>query len=581
MKKTFKKSKDNDGSAVFRFRSHLLLVVMVFGAVGLLGRAGYLQFINRDHLVDEGNKRFVRNIPMPAHRGNIVDRFHEPLAVSTPVDTVWMNPSIFKKSVEQHPEQMQSLARALNRDPEWLARRVTANLDSSYLPLEKQLQPEDAERVKALKIPGVNLRRGYRRYYPAAEVTGHVLGFTGSEDQGQEGLELEYEQLLGGEDGIKRVLQDRMGEVVDSIEVVRPPRSGEEIVSSIDLRIQYLAYRELKSAIRDDQARAGSVIVLDVQTGEILAMVNQPSFNPNDRSALDVSAFRNRAALDLFEPGSTMKPFVAAAALASGKYNSESRIDTSPGFFMIGNASIKDHENEGVIDIATILAKSSNVGISRIALSLDKALIYNTMAGVGFGRLTPTGFPGEAAGILPHYEHWHDSMTAHLAFGYNLSVTALQLAQAYSTIATMGIRRPLTFRKVEGPVAGERVLPEAVCRELIHMMEAVTVAGGTATRAAIRGYRVSGKTGTALKAGPGGYSQTRFTALFAGMVPATNPRLVAVVVIDDPTGLHQGGQVSAPVFSSVLSGALRLMAIPPDDLEHVPAATLVQAVAGP
>ena len=576
----WKKSDDKakDDSAQFRMRGRFVLATLGICAAGLLARAVDLQFVKRDFLVDQGNARFVRNLAMPAHRGSILDRFGEPLAVSTPVDTVWVNPQVLAADVDQIPR----LAKVLNRDPAWLTRRVTSNLGLQYLILEKQLQPEDAERVRALHIPGVNLRREYRRYYPAGEVTSHVLGFTGSEDQGQEGLELAYEQVLGGEDGVKRVLQDRMGQVVDSIEIVKPPRSGEEIVTSIDLRIQYLAYRELKSAIREFQARAGSVIVLDVATGEILAMVNQPSFNPNDRLKLDVNSYRNRGATDIFEPGSSMKPFIVATALAGGKYTKTSVVDTNPGSFQVGNKTITDHVNIGVADFATILAKSSNVGIAHVAVTLDKAAIYNTLAGVGFGQVTPSGFPGESAGLLPHYSHWREISVATLAYGYGLSVTPLQLAQAYATLGAMGVRRPVTFHKVDGPVAGERVLPADACRDLVHMLESVVSADGTALRAAVRGYRVAGKTGTAWKSTVGGYSQDKFMAVFAGVVPATNPRLAAVVVIDEPSaGLHQGGQVSAPVFSGILSGALRLMAVPPDDLAHVPAATLVQAAPEP
>jgi len=575
--KKWKKAQDADGSEQFKARGRFVLGVLTVCAAGLLARAVDLQFLQSHFLKDQGNSRSVRNIPMPAHRGSIVDRFHEPLAVSTPVDTVWVNPTV----LAEHPDQLPRLAKVLNRDPAWLTRRVTTNLDLQYLVIEKQLQPEDAERVKALRIPGVNLRREYRRYYPAGEVTGHVLGFTGSEDQGQEGLELAFEQMLGGEDGIKRVMQDRMGQVVDSIEIVRPPRAGEEIVTSIDLRIQYLAYRELKSAIHEYGAQAGSVIVIDVLTGEILAMVNQPTFNPNDRLHLDASTYRNRGATDLIEPGSSMKPFIVATALASGKYSKTSTVDTSPGTFQVGNKVIEDHSNLGVVDLATILAKSSNVGIAHVAVTLDKAAIYNTLAGVGFGQVTPSGFPGEAAGLLPHYQHWHEITTATLAYGYGLSVTPLQLAQAYATVGGLGIKRPVTFRKVEGAVAGERVLPADACRDLVHMLESVVSSDGTALRAAIRGYRVAGKTGTAWQAAAGGYSKDKFTAVFAGLVPATNPRLAAVVVIDRPTvGGHQGGQVSAPVFSNILSGALRLLAVPPDDLAHVPAATLVQAAPG-
>lgn len=570
----WKQPKVQESGPNFRGRGYFVMAALGLCAVGLLARAVDLQVYKRNFLENEGNARFVRNVPIPAHRGPILDRFREPLAVSTPVDTVWVNPSM----LASNPEQMLRLARVLNRDPAWLTRRVTSNLELQYLVLEKQLQPEDAERVRALRIPGVNLRREYRRFYPGGEVTGHVLGFTGSEDQGQEGLELAFEQVLGGEDGTKRVLQDRLGQVVDSVEIVKPPRSGEEIVTSLDLRIQYLAYRELKSAIREFQARAGSVIVLDVTTGEILAMVNQPSFNPNDRLKLDVNTYRNRAATDIFEPGSSMKPFIVATALASGKYTKTSTVDTNPGFFKVGNKTIEDHQNFGVVDLATILAKSSNVGIAHVAVTLDKAAIYNTLAGVGFGQVTPSGFPGESAGLLSHYEHWKEISVATLAYGYGLSVTPLQLAQAYATIGAFGVRRPVTFRKLDGPVAGERVLPAEACRDLVHMLESVVSADGTALRAAVRGYRVAGKTGTAWKSTIGGYSQDRFMAVFAGFVPASNPRLAAVVVIDEPSnGLHQGGQVSAPVFSGILSGALRLLAVPPDDLAHVPAATLVQA----
>ncbi len=557
----------------FRLRGYAVLTALAVGAAAIMVRAVDLQVLKHGFLAEQGAERFMRNARIPAHRGEVLDRFGEPLAVSTPVDTVWADPSELAASADQLP----GLAKALQRDPDWLTRRVTSNLESQYLVLAKQLQPDDAERVKALQIPGVYLQREYRRFYPAGEVTAHLLGFTGADDQGQEGLELAYEQKLAGEDGVKRVIQDRLGRVVESVDSVRPARPGEELVTSIDLRIQYLAYRELKSAIRDFQARAGSVVVIDVRTGEILAMVNQPSFNPNDRAQFDVGRYRNRAATDIFEPGSSVKPFFVAAGLATGKFDANSLVDTNPGFIKVGMKVIEDEHNLGTIDLATILAKSSNVGMAHIALALDKAAIWNTLTGFGFGQVSATGFPGESAGVLTHYSHWRDLTVATLAHGYGMSVTPLQLAQGYATLGALGVRRPLTFRRENGVVAGEHVLDAQVCRDVLHLLESV-ITSGTGTRAAVRGYRIAGKTGTAWKSTAGGYSTDKYMAVFGGVVPAAAPRLAAVVVIDEPSGgKYHGGDVAAPVFSAVMAGALRLLAVPPDDLSNVPSATLVQA----
>jgi cell division protein FtsI (penicillin-binding protein 3) len=566
-----------DPAAGFRMRGLVVAGVLVLCAALIIGRAIDLQVLKHGFLTTQGQERYMRTLRIPAHRGAIFDRFGEPLAVSTPVDSVWVDPP----TVAGQPDQLPRLARALARDPAWLTRRVTTSLDSQYLVLARQLQPEDAERIRALHIPGVYLSREYRRYYPAAEVTGQLLGFTGAEDQGQEGLELAYEQLLAGEDGAKRVIQDRIGRVVENVDSIRAPRPGGELVTSLDLRIQYLAYRELKSAVREFQARAGSVVVIDVRTGEILAMVNQPSFNPNDRAQLEVSHYRNRAATDIFEPGSSIKPFIIATAIASGRFASNSVIDTNPGFLRVGVKTIEDHHNLGAIDFATILAKSSNVGAARVALSLDKAAIWNVLSGVGLGQVTASGYPGESAGLLAHYSHWRDISVATLAYGYGLSVTPLQLAQAYATLGALGVRHPLTFRRIDAPLAAERVLDEGVCRDVIHMLESVVTNDGTGLRAAIRGYRVAGKTGTAWKSVAGGYSTDKYMAVFAGLVPASNPRLAAVVVIDEPGGnKYYGGDVAAPTFAAILSGALRLLAVPPDELSDAPSATLVQTVGG-
>jgi cell division protein FtsI (penicillin-binding protein 3) len=568
----------------YRWRSTLVLGLVALGAVGLAARAIELQLVDHGFLAKQGDDRSMRVVKIAAHRGAITDRYGEPLALSTPVDSVWANPQELDDNIDQLPK----LARALKQDQETLARRITSNLDREFLYLVRHMPPDQAARIKALGIPGVYLMREYRRYYPAGEVAGHVVGFTTVDDQGQEGLELGYDQLLNGEDGAKRVIQDMYGRYVENVESIRAPRPGGDLVSSIDLRIQYLAYRELKSAMQEYSARAGSVIVIDVDTGEVLAMVNQPSYNPNDREQLKPDLYRNRAATDIFEPGSSIKPFIIAAALASGQYRPDSVVDTSPGFVKVGIKVFEDEHDLGAIDLATILAKSSNVGTAKVALSLKPEQIWNTLTSLGFGRVTGSGFPGESAGMLSNYSHWRPIGIATLSHGYGISVTPLQLAHAYATIGAGGVMRPISFERLSGPVPGERVLDPKVCSELIQLMEQVVEKGGTAVRASIIGYRVSGKTGTAFKSIAGGYSTDRIMAVFAGLVPASHPKLATVVVIDEPSRdvqqggtLAQGGTVAAPVFSNVMSGALRLMDIPPDDLQNVPATTLVQANEGP
>lgn len=560
----------------FTRRSWVLIVLLSIFGLGILGRAIDLQVLNHGFLAEQGSERFMRVIKMPAHRGNIVDRFGEPIAVSTPVSTVYVNPQV----ITQTPENLSLLAQAMGRDQEALTRRISSNLDTNYLVVARHVQPDDAQKVEQLKMPGVSQERAYQRYYPAAEVTGHVLGFTGNEDQGQEGLELGFESRLAGEDGQRRVLLNRMGQKVETVESIKTPRAGEELVTSLDLRIQYLAYRELKAAVQDYKAKSGSIVIIDIRTGEILAMVNQPSFNPNDKSHLDGQVYRNRAALDVLEPGSTMKPFFVLAGMASGKVKADEIIDTNPGFIRVGLNTIEDEHNLGRIDLSTILAKSSNVGMAHIALRLDHQFLYNTLTNFGFGKLTPAGFPGESAGVLPAPNNWHEVWVTTAAHGYGLSVTPLQLAQAYATLGAYGLRHPVTLLRVDSPPAGDQVVNPQVCRDIISMLESVvTMPGATGHLASIRGYRVAGKTGTAWKNVHGEYQGGKYEALFAGLVPASAPRLAAVVVIDEPSnGKYYGGDVAAPVFSSVMGGALRLMAIPPDDLERLPATTLVQAV---
>jgi cell division protein FtsI (penicillin-binding protein 3) len=575
------RSGDNDAQAKsYRWRSTVILGLVLVGASLLVARAVELQLLDHGFLAKQGDDRSMRVVKIAAHRGAITDRNGEPLAVSTPVDSVWVNPQELDDNIDQLPK----LAKALKEDQQTLARRITSNLDREFLYLVRHMPPEQAAHIKALGIPGVYLLREYRRYYPAGEVCGHVVGFTTIDDKGQEGLELGFDQLLNGEDGAKRVIQDLYGRYVENVESIRSPRPGRDLVTSIDLRIQYLAYRELKAAMQEYQARAGSVIVIDVDTGEVLAIVNQPSYNPNDREQLKAGLYRNRAATDIFEPGSSIKPLIMAAALASGQYRADSVVDTSPGFLKVGTKVFEDEHDLGAIDLATILAKSSNVGTAKVALSLRPEQIWSTLSGLGLGRVTGSSYPGESAGMLSHYSHWRPIGIATLSHGYGLSVTPLQLAHAYATIGAGGIKRPISFERVSGPVRGEQVLDPKVAHALVQLMEQVVEKGGTATRASLMGYRVSGKTGTAFKSIAGGYSTDRIMAVFAGLVPASHPKLATVVVIDEPSrDLHvggtlaQGGTVAAPVFASVMSGALRLMDVPPDDLQNVPAATLVQA----
>ena len=572
---------ENDAQArSYRWRSALVLGLVVLGAIGLAARAVELQLLDHGFLAKQGDDRSMRVVKIAAHRGAIMDRNGEPLAISTPVDSIWVNPQELNDNIDQLPK----LARALKEDQQTLARRISSNLEREFLYLARHMPPDQAARIKALGIPGVYTLREYQRYYPAGEVAGHVVGFTTIDDRGQEGLELGFDQLLNGADGAKRVIQDSLGRYVENVESIRAPRPGRDLVTSIDMRIQYLAYRELKSAMQVYRAHAGSVIVLDVDTGEVLAMVNQPTYNPNDREQFRWDLYRNRAATDIFEPGSSIKPFIMAAALASGQYHPDSVVDTSPGFLKVGNKVEEDEHNLGVIDLATILAKSSNVGTAKIALSLQPEQIWRTLTALGLGQVTGSNYPYESAGILSNYAHWRPVGIATLSHGYGLSVTPLQLAHAYATIGAGGVRRPISFERVSGPVQGEQIMDPKVAHELVQLMEQVVEKGGTGTPASLIGYQVSGKTGTAFKSIAGGYSTDRIMAVFAGLVPASHPKLATVVVIDEPSRdvqqlgiLAQGGTVAAPVFASVMSGTLRLMDIAPDNLQNVPAAALVQA----
>ncbi|HET6630797.1 MAG TPA: penicillin-binding protein 2 [Woeseiaceae bacterium] len=562
-----------------RFVARSAVVVVFFGlsASALVARSVYLQVFNRDFLNQEADARHLRIEKITAHRGAITDRHGEPLAISTPVDSIWVNPGEFA----QANDRVGQLAQALGLEAGPLMRRITRNMDREFLYLKRHLNPEQAHRAMALELPGVNVLREYRRYYPAGEVAGHLVGFTNIDDRGQEGLELAFNHWLSGESGAKRVLQDRFGRSVENVESIRPPHPGKDLRTSIDLRLQYVAYRALKAAVHKHRADSGSIVVLDVDSGEVLAIVNQPGYNPNDRSQYTAERYRNRAVTDIFEPGSSIKPLVIAAALESGEYQANSIVDTSPGYIVVGPKTITDHHNLGRISLTTLLARSSNVGATIVAMSLEPEFLWRTMTAFGLGSLTASGFPGESAGLLTHYSHWQEISQATLAYGYGVSVTALQLAQAYAVLANDGWLQPVSLVALDRPKEGRQAISPETAHAVVRMLEAVVTPEGTGTNAEIPGYRVAGKTGTAWKYAAGGYSEDEYVSIFAGLAPASDPRLVAVVVIDEPHGkFYYGAEVAAPVFAEVMSESLRLLAVPPDALPARDPATVIQAASG-
>ena len=564
--------------AARRFVGRVSLVMAFFALVAssLFARAIYLQVLDKDFLNQQADTRHLRTESISAHRGTILDRNGEPLAISTPVDSIWANPKEFSTAIDKIPQ----LAKALELNSETLMRRITRSMDREFLYLKRHLNPSAAQRVMALKLPGINIQREYRRYYPASEVTGHLVGFTNIDDQGQEGLELAMNYWLEGEPGAKRVLKDRLGRSIENVESIRPPHHGKDLRASIDLRLQYLAYRTLKAAVKSHSARSGSIVILDVKTGEVLAIVNQPTYNPNDRSQFVAERYRNRAITDIFEPGSSIKPLIVAAALESGQYRPSSVVDTAPGYLMVGPKKIKDTRNLGRISLTTILARSSNVGMSKLGLTLQPDLLWETMTAFGLGEMTTSGFPGESAGMMSHYSNWREISQATISYGYGISVTALQLVQAYAAIGNAGVMQPVSLLAVDGRSEGERIISHDTAVAVRRMLEEVVRPGGTGTKAAVDGYRVAGKTGTAWKSAPGGYSEDKYFSIFAGLAPASAPRLAAVVVIDEPSGeLYYGSDVAAPVFADVMAESLRLLAVPPDAMPARDPGSIMQAMA--
>lgn len=545
------------------WRRWLVASLLVLAGCVLVARVVDLQVLDTEFLRQQGDARTLRVVSIPAHRGMITDRNGEPLAISTPMDSVWVNP----KELVQAPERWPALAKALALDPKWLRAQLESRPGREFVYLKRHVEPEVARRVVALHIPGVNLRRELRRFYPAGEVASHVLGFTNIDDVGQVGIERAYDDWLRGTAGSKRVLKDRLRRTVQDVDIISDPRPGHDLAVSIDQRIQYLAYRELKAAVKDNEAHSGSLVLLDAGTGEVLALVNQPGFNPNNRTELQGPRYRNRALTDPFEPGSAIKPFTIACGLQSGLWRPDTIVDTRPGTLRVGRKLVRDVHDYGVIDVATVIKKSSNVGASKIALSVSPQALWETFSRVGLGSLTGSSFPDESAGYLGDYHRWKEVERATLSYGYGLSVTPVQLARAFTVLATGGILRPVSFVRLDSQVPGKQVLDPKIATEVRAMLAGVVADGGTATEARVPGYQVGGKTGTVLKTGPNGYMAGRYRAVFAGIAPLSKPRLVMVIVIDDPRGKkYYGGLVAAPVFAAVMAGALRLLGIPPDDL---------------
>jgi len=543
------------------YRMFVVIALIALAIAMLVWRAFDLHILDHAFLQGQGDARYLRAVPIATHRGMITDRNGEPLAVSTPVNSVWIHPKEFLTVQAQWPK----LARILKIKVSKITQLVMKRKNRNFVYLQRHITPEVSQQILSLGLAGVSLQTEYRRYYPAGEVASHVIGFTDIDDAGQEGLELAYNDWLKGTPGLKRVLKDRLGRVVKHVELIEQPKPGKDLILSIDRRLQYLTYRELKKAVYKHKAKSGSAVILDVKTGEVLAMVNQPSYNPNNRKNLKSKNFRNRAVTDIYEPGSTIKPFTIAAALESGKYHPSTRVDTTPGTFRVGTNLIRDTRNYGILDLKHIIQKSSNVGATKIALSIPANKITGLHNRVGFGVSSQSGFPGEVAGLVNVISDKQTIERATLSYGYGLSVTTLQLARAYAVIANKGKRTPVHFARVDNTVNTQAVIAENTSRQIISMMESVITDEGTGSLASIPGYRVAGKTGTVKKITMGGYSDKKYLSIFAGLVPASDPRMVMIITVDEPAGgVYYGGEVAAPVFSKVMAGALRILDVAPD-----------------
>ena len=543
---------------VWRARFVLALLLAAFGV--LVGRAVYLQAIDTDFLQMKGESRFSRVLQVPATRGRVLDRNGEAVAISTPVKSIWAIPEDASVSATQ----LKSLASVLNVDPEELGKRL-ADTKRDFVYLKRQISPEQAERVAELGLEGVFAQREYRRYYPGGDSMAHVIGFTDVGDAGQEGIELAFESSLAGKAGSRRVIKDRLGRIVEDIESIRVAQDGRDLTLSIDGRIQNIAFGALKSAVEAHKAKAGAIVVLDVSSGEVLALANMPTYNPNNRGKLTGAQLRNRVITDIFEPGSTLKPFTVALAVDEGRVRPDTMIQTAPGRLTIAKHTIHDAHAEGALSVAQVIQKSSNVGAAKIALGLPREDMWNMFRRVGFGAPPALGFPGEAHGKVRDWKTWRPIEQATMAYGHGISVSLIQLARAYSIFARDGELVPLTLVRSDMPVAGRRVISAETARALRGMLELAVQSGGTAPRARVMGYRVAGKTGTAHKQENGKYAAHKYISSFVGFAPVSNPRLVIAVMIDEPSnGQYYGGAVAAPVFSHVMQGTLRVLGVAPD-----------------
>ncbi|MBP9712802.1 MAG: penicillin-binding protein 2 [Sterolibacterium sp.] len=554
------------------WRSRFVLLCVIAGFLLLIGWAFYLQVLNSNFLQEKGASRYSRVIELSATRGRIMDRHGDALAVSTPVKSVWAIP----EDARLQPAQARTLASLLEMDVRELNHKLASERDFVFI--KRQIAPDVADKVTALNLPGINEQREYRRYYPAADATAHLLGFTGAEDKGQEGVELAFQDKLTGKPGSRRVIKDRRGQIVEDVESIKMPQEGKDITLAIDSKIQYLAYTNLRQAMLEHKAKAGGVVVLDAKTGEILALVNFPTYNPNNRERLAGAQLRNRALTDTFEPGSTMKPFTAAMALESGKYRPETVIQTAPGRLSIGSATIHDAHVHGLLTLNQVIQKSSNVGSAKIALTFTPQEMWGMFDSLGFGTPLRLGFPGEVSGRLRPAKSWRPIEQATMAYGHGISVTLMQLAHAYLAFARDGDLLPLSLLRVDTPLAaGKPVFSAQTAREVRAMLELVVLPGGTAIKAQVPGYRVGGKTGTAHKLEGRSYAN-KYVASFVGLAPISDPRLIVAVMVDEPTnGIYYGGDVAAPVFSRVMAGSLRTLGVAPDADVQQQAAAAVNA----
>jgi cell division protein FtsI (penicillin-binding protein 3) len=552
------------------WRLYLVFFAMSACVVVIVWQVGNLHIVERDFLQGQGDARTIRTEPIIANRGIITDRRGEPLAVSTPVKSIWVNP----KQVAEDIDSLKMLAESLQLNEQVLINDVADNAHREFLYVKRRLAPTEADRILALNLSGVYAQQEYQRYYPQGEVTSHLLGFSNVDDIGQEGLELTYDDWLSGKPGKRQVMKDRRGNIIEELTILETAQPGKNLALSIDFQLQNLAYRELKSAFISRRAKSATAVVLDVASGEVLAMVNQPSYNPNNKSNMtDFSAMRNRAFTDVFEPGSTIKAFTIATALESGLYDSTTEIETR-GWMMVGGNEVKDSLNYGTLSLERIITKSSNVGSAKIALQLGPEPLREMLSRVGFGEVTGSGFPGERGGLLPPIRPgWSRIETATLSFGYGLSSSALQLAQAYSVLARGGRTKPVSLLRLDelalAQATENQVISEKVSHQVMAMLATVVdpSKGGTAVEANVPFYSVAGKTGTARVVGKFGYEEDVHNSFFVGVAPASDPRIVVVVVINEPKGEeHYGGQVSAPVFSKIVSGAMRILNVPPDNI---------------